>query len=194
MRTSGPTGVTILIGIGVFVLGIGTYLSFFASSDGDRTASTLLANPATTAEFSSTTDDEKTQEKPNEYRNAIRGFSLRYPDGLSVKEYDEGDGTYTIVFEETEGEKGFQIFVTPYLGDTITQSRIVKDIPHGKFTAPVEIVIGGGMRALAFSSTLSFGQMREVWFIHDGFLYEVTATQELDAWLADIIGTWRFLQ
>jgi hypothetical protein len=33
---------------------------------------------------------------------------------------------------------------------------------------------------------------REIWFIHDGFLYEVTTYKELDSWLATIMQTWQF--
>jgi len=127
-----------------------------------------------------------------EYRNTVRGFSLRYPPTLAVKEHDEGDSTYTIVFEDAAGEKSFQIFFTPYMGETITQSRLLKDVPSGKFTKPVEIVIGGNTHALAFFSTGFLGEMREVWFLSGGFLYEVTTYANLDTWLPPILATWRF--
>ncbi len=127
-----------------------------------------------------------------EYRNANRGFALRYPPELSVQEYDEGDGTYTLVFEAAAREKSFQIFFTPYLGETITRSRLLRDVPSGEFTEPIEVIIGGGGRALMFVSQGPLGPMREVWFIRDGYLFEVTAPDHLDGWLADIMGTWQF--
>lgn len=137
---------------------------------------------------------QNTAEKAHEYRNVARGFSFQYPpEGLSATEHDEGDGTYTIVFDDMGG-KSFQIFFTPYVGDTITQSRMLKDIPSGTFTAPIEIIIGGGTHALAFFSTGPLGEMREVWFIKDGFLYEVTTYRELDGWLSAIMATWKFSQ
>src|SRR3989344_7282985 len=73
-------------------------------------------------------------DKTLEYKNTTRQFSILYPEDLSFKEYDEGGGTYTIVFEDEAGEKGLQIFFTPYSGDTITKSRMLKDIPSGEFT------------------------------------------------------------
>ena len=127
-----------------------------------------------------------------EYRNTVRGFSLRHPPELVVAEYDEGDGTYTLVFEDAAGEKSFQIFFTPYLGDTITQSRLLTDVPSGQFTKPVEIVIGGNTHALAFFSTGLLGEMGVVWFLHGGYLYEVTTYANLDSWLPPILSTWRF--
>lgn len=136
----------------------------------------------------------RTIEKTKMYENTSRGFSLKFPENLSVKEYDEGDGTKTIVFENAENKNSFQIFFTPYLGDTITKSRILKDVPSGQFTSPVEVVLGDGTHALAFVSTQTVGKMREVWFIRDGFLYEVTTFDDLDSWLAGIMQSWVFHQ
>ena len=128
-----------------------------------------------------------------EYRNTERGFSLHYPVGLTLKEYDEGETTFTLVFSDETGDKSFQIFWTPYFGEQITDTRIKKDVPNGKITEPIEIVISGGIHALAFFSSSSVGEFREVWFIHKGYLYEVTAYKDLDEWLAKIMQTWRFI-
>jgi hypothetical protein len=133
-------------------------------------------------------------ESLREYRNIARGFSLNYPSDLTVREYDEGDTTYTIVFSDSTGQKSFQIFLTPYLGDKITDERFMKDVSNGVFD-PIEVVIGGSWNALLFfSNEPKLGKMREVWFIHDGYLYEVTTFAELDVWLAEIMKSWRFFQ
>lgn len=129
-----------------------------------------------------------------EYRNITQGFYFRYPSDLTIKEYDESDGTYTIVFADKTGEKSFQIFFTPYYDDAITQSRILKDVPSGKFTKPIEIVLGDGIHALTFVSDGTFGKLREVWFIHDGFLFQATTYDNLDNWLSEITKTWRFFE
>jgi hypothetical protein len=36
--------------------------------------------------------------------------------------------------------------------------------------------------------------LNRVWFIHGGFLYEVTAYKELDTWLKPILQSWQFIQ
>lgn len=129
------------------------------------------------------------------YANQGRRFSLFYPPALTIKEYDEGDGTYTLVFsEKTSGEKSkeFQIFFTPYPEKTITDSRIKKDLAGGQFTKPVEIIIGRELPALAFESGGAFGRLREVWFLRDGYLFEATANLEWDQWLSQIMATWQF--
>lgn len=129
-----------------------------------------------------------------QYKNLERGFTFDYPKGLNIKDNDEGDTTHTIVFSDESGERSFQVFFTPYYGNQITQSRILKDIPSGKFTEPIEILINGNIRALAFFSTIESDEMREVWFLYDGYLYEVTAYKDLDEWLAKIVETWQFFQ
>lgn len=144
-------------------------------------------------------NDQITEEKIGpegtvQYRNVERGFSLWYPKELKVKENDEGDTTYTIVFSDEVGEKSFQIFFTPYMGDTITSSRFFKDFPDGKFTEPVEVVIGDNMHALVFNSEGALGKLREVWFIHDNYLFEVTTYDNLDSWLAEIMKSWKFFR
>ena len=37
------------------------------------------------------------------------------------------------------------------------------------------------------------GDTREVWFINNGFLYEVATYKNLDAWLAELMSNWKFL-
>jgi hypothetical protein len=37
------------------------------------------------------------------------------------------------------------------------------------------------------------GDIREVWFIRGGFIYEVATYNELDSWLAEILATWKVI-
>jgi len=129
------------------------------------------------------------------YENKHFGFSLLYPEELQVKEFDEKNGSWTIVFEDAVMQKGFQIFILPYYEEEITMERIQMDVQGGGIREPKEALIGddGNVCALIFWSDGSIlGETREVWFIHDGLLYEVTAPAELDVWLAEIMKTWRF--
>lgn len=38
------------------------------------------------------------------------------------------------------------------------------------------------------------GDTRELWFIHNGYLYEVATYKTLDAWLAGIMQMWQFVR
>ncbi len=138
--------------------------------------------------------EENTSGETLQYKNTSRLFTLEYPKNLSYKDIDEGDTTHTIVFSDSIEEKSFQVFFTPYYGNQITSSRILKDVPSGKYTTPVEIIIGKNIRALLFNSTLDIGEMTEVWFLRDGYLYQITAPKELEEWLAKIMETWEFYQ
>ena len=127
------------------------------------------------------------------YTHPTKDFSLQFPKELAVAVYPEGEASETIVFQKPGEQTGFQIFITPYAGNEITEERLALDVRSGVIEKPTEVVIGGGQRALIFwSEDPSVGRLREVWFIHDGFLYEVTAYAEFDDWLAGILDTWQF--
>jgi hypothetical protein len=53
-------------------------------------------------------------------------------------------------------------------------------------------VIDGASGIAFFGFDARVGQTREIWFIHNHFLYEVTTYKELDSWLNEIMSTWRF--
>lgn len=126
------------------------------------------------------------------FRSDILGFSLYYPDDLFIREYGKGN-TSTLTFEDVKGERGFQIFVVPYDAETVSAERFKMDLPSGVMKEAQEIIIDGARGSAFFSEDALVGETREVWFIQNGFLYEVTARKELDAWLAEIMQTWRFL-
>lgn len=127
------------------------------------------------------------------YTNDTLGFTLSYPKELSTKEYDEGGGALTIVFEGSGEQNGFQMFVVPYTGDTITETRIKQDLGGASIEEPVEIILPGNTKATMFWSTSpAIGRSREVWFIKNGYLFEVTTYAAKDTWLAGILNTLTF--
>lgn len=132
----------------------------------------------------------------NLFKSEKYGFSLEYPKELAIKEYEEGGGSHTIIFQKIGELFGFQIFVTPYSKDEITEAQLTKDIRSGEIRRPTEILIGkdGDIRALIFETDSSIiGETREVWFINNGYLYEVTTYLEHDQWLSDILSTFEFI-
>ena len=126
------------------------------------------------------------------YKSFLLRFSILFPKDLSVKEYDEGAGSL-IVFEDAAGEKGFQVYVVPYDKEKISKEQFTMDVPSGVMEEPTEIVIDGTHAAMFLSKNAILGDTREVWFIKNGFLYEVTTYKALDTWLANIMKSWRFL-
>jgi len=130
----------------------------------------------------------------NLYTSADYGFSLEYPSELDIAEFYEEESE-TIVFQKRGDKKGFQIFITPYIGEQITREKILEDLPSTIVKNPTEAIIGENIRALIFwSDSSEIGKTREVWFTQNGYLFEISAYAELDEWLAEILKTWKVLE
>ena len=128
-----------------------------------------------------------------EYKSEQYGFSLLYPEDLSVKEYDEGGRASTITFENVETLQGFQIFIVLFDGEQITEERFRQDIPSGVRKNLMDITVGGATGAAFYSEHDLLGETYEVWFIHGGYLFEVTTLKPLEQSLQSVMNTWHFL-
>lgn len=126
------------------------------------------------------------------YKNERFAFSLFYPEELIAAEHYGQGGALTIAFQREGGAYGFQIFITPYEESQITQEQFLQDVPTGVREEPVDIEVGGVLANKFFSEHLDLGQTREIWFIKDNYLYEITTYRELDKWLQEIVQTWEF--
>lgn len=126
------------------------------------------------------------------YKSAKYGFSFSHaPDGKIV-EYDEGGGAETIVLENLDRVRGFQVFIVPYTGATISEQRFREDVPSGVRTN-VENTTLGGVPAVTFTSKDEIlGDTREIWAIHNGYLYEITTFAGVGNWFTPIIQSWEF--
>jgi hypothetical protein len=121
------------------------------------------------------------------------GFSVDYPRELRVLTFDEGGRAETILFQHpTDKNKGFQIYISPYDGNTSLTAKKIKEIqPFTRLDDPKNISIAGTAAVLFWSAT-EVGQTREVWFAKDGLLYSITTYAPLDAWLSQVMASWRF--
>ena len=128
-----------------------------------------------------------------EYRNEHYRFALFYPESLTSTSYDEGGGAATITFENAATASGFQVFVMPYGARQVSAERFKKDVPSGVMREPQQIAIDGAPATMFFSQDTFLGDTREVWFIHGGYLFEVTTPKVLDADLAHVMLSWAFI-
>ncbi|HEX5774956.1 MAG TPA: hypothetical protein VFY28_03295 [Candidatus Paceibacterota bacterium] len=128
-----------------------------------------------------------------EYRNDRYHFSLFYPEAISPTEYQEKGNAFTVTFEGEGDAHFFQVFILPYKESQITPARLKRDIPTGVVREQTPIVIDGASATMFYSTNAILGDTREVWFIRDGYLYEVTTTREQDAWLSTVMATWKFI-
>ena len=71
--------------------------------------------------------------------------------------------------------------------------KFKKDLPSGIVKDPADILIDGTKAVMFLSKNAMIGDTREVWFIKNGFLFEVVTYRDLDAWLSSIMQTWQWL-
>jgi hypothetical protein len=68
------------------------------------------------------------------------------------------------------------------------------NLPDSALPYPRVLPTVGGVQATSFAGYKDhMGDTREVWFIHAGFLYEITTYKPLVPWLMQILQTWRFI-
>ena len=193
---------TISIIVLCLVIVLGVILLVFKSESGPQSditstisiASTSIATlypPAPVQEPASPTPTIPKGYK--EYRNEEYHFSLQYPGDIPVKEYKEEGAAMTITFQPGNGEPGFQVFVQHNNGAQITDERFRIDEPSGVMKEPVDFTLDGTPARTFYGYDTLIGDTREIWFIKDGFLYEITTYKALDSWLTQIIQTWKFL-
>jgi hypothetical protein len=164
------------------------------SASASSTAPALSATAATPA--ISPSDMQPTHAAPSgylPYSNPQFHFSLSYPRNLQVQEYKEAGGGLTVTFQDIVADQEFQVYVTPYSDGQITDAQFKLDEPSGVKIEPTNVVVDGARGIEFFSNAPRLNDTREVWFIHGGFLYEVTTYKELDAGLQPILRSWQFI-
>ncbi len=127
------------------------------------------------------------------YENAKHGFGLTMPEGFTSRE-SSANGSDTIVFENAKAE-GIQIVISPYDDIKIlTKAMIESDIPDMQVLDPQPVEIGNANTGLAFRSDNDAfnGKSREVWFVFNRELYQISTYERLDELLQKMFATWTF--
>ena len=127
-----------------------------------------------------------------QYDSPTYHFSLFYPNSLTVQEFNEGNGAATVTFQDENTVQGFQIYIVPYAGTQVSQDRFKTDEPSGVRRGLKNVTIDGATGASFYGSDPLLGNTAEIWFIHGGYLYEVTGLESEAPWLSQIMGTWQF--
>lgn len=140
------------------------------------------------------TDFETKGSEYQAYTNSTYNFSFKYPEGFTMANFQEGEYGETILVRKKEGKESFQIFISPFdEPGPLTKERILEDLPNMIVEdAQQRLLKNGAVGLIFFGQEPSLGKTREVWFIHNGYLYQVSTLAELDRWLAGILSTWRF--
>ncbi len=164
-------GIALVILVGVF-----SYQYIFISSN-TSTLPELVSGAAEAGE---------------EYINEQYGFSFILPKGFSVRELPG------VVVVENNDADGVQIVITALEEDiyNLTLERIQADLPGITIEEPEELELEGGRTGLAFKSDNEAfdGASREVWFVFDSRLYQISTYERLGPLLGELGSTWTFLK
>ena len=143
----------------------------------------------------------------NLYIDSQYKFSFEYPKHFTATKFSEGESGNTILVQYREQSEqvstsinkypkgaSFQIFIAPFdEPGPLTKERVLEDLPDLIIKNPEQRVLKNGEVALMFfSQESSIGETREIWFIHNGFLYQISTYKELDSLVAKILETWKF--
>lgn len=176
--------------VGLLLISGGMY--FFSSPDTLKKIPFLQmkSEETNTPQFGSG-NSETLGELSETYSNTDYGFSFKHPKEFTVTAFEEGSGT--IVYLQKGGQDGFQIYITAF-NETgpITVERVRQDLPTIVIESPQQVVIGGEEAFVFISSDDSIGQTREVWFVHGGYLYQITAPLSFDRDAASMMTTLQF--
>jgi hypothetical protein len=128
------------------------------------------------------------------YTHPELGFSFRYPRGYTLTELPQEEQGVVLVEDPTRPRQWFQVFSMPYdEAGPLTEARIRQDVPDITMEHPAPVQVAG-VSAISFVQfqTADVGKTYEVWFVHNGTLYEAATSADQAAALQDILSTWTF--
>lgn len=146
----------------------------------------------------------KTTKLAKTYSNVEFGFSFDYPEGLNISGFAEGETGYTILAQKSGSRESFQIFISEFdEPGPITPERIKQDLPDMVIDDPKPVILGsrasdGSLTSkkiealIFFSQHTSLGRTREVWFVRNGKLFQITTYADMDKFVGPILDTLSF--
>lgn len=131
------------------------------------------------------------------YTNETYNFSFEFDEGVNVTSFKEGEEGDIILVKKSDENLEFQIFISEFDEEgPITPTRIKQDLPNLIIKNPQNVTIGSdSITALIFESKSeieSFGATREIWFVKNRFLYQITAALNMDNFIGSILETLKF--
>lgn len=149
------------------------------------------ATTQTRAEASKQSMQDFTSGKMLAYTHPTLGFTFQYPEGYKIGNFPDGEDGEVVLVQKNN--IGFQLYMKPFDEDvTLTPERIQKDIPGTVVENPMYIGLDGA-KAIVFSSRNDNKEItREIWWVHEKMLYQITTYQEFDELMVKILGTWKW--
>jgi len=137
-------------------------------------------------------NDSGGQAQIKTFSHPVYRFSFNYPEGWSAESFLEEEGEAVLVQSQNE-ESGIAVFVYPFdEAGPLTKKRILRDVPDMKMENETTLKIVG-LDALGFDNNQrEFGPTKEVWFVYNGFLYEISAALGSGEVLYMMVESWKF--
>jgi hypothetical protein len=179
--------------VGLILLGVGGGMVWYFFNVATPSSQTNSFATSTTDTSSSSVVVRTPPSGVKEYHSSRFGFSILYPENLSINEYNETDGGVTASFQNPETAEGFQIYAVSYNEPKVTPERFKEDEPSGVLQNPTVVTIDGTTGSAFYSKSTALGDIYEVWFIHNGTLFEITTLKPLDTWLQNILQSLIFI-
>lgn len=185
--------ILLLVGVAIFLIQRSSGRNVLSSAR-DAIA-TISASLSSKSELSGTsTSSTLPTEGLATYDHEEPFFAFAYPKELAVTELTEANGNEVVVLEGGE-RQGFQVRFFPFDEEgPLTVERIRTDIPDIVIDDPqAGLITAAQLPAILFWSQDSvLGKTRELWFIHEGYFYQLTTFPEFDTTLAAIMERWTF--
>lgn len=120
------------------------------------------------------------------------GFSFDFPADWGAESFAEDEGGEVVAVQNAE--TGILIFIYPFNEPgPITKERVLKDVPDMKIQNEIQLKIGGAIDAFGFDcDEREIGPTKEVWFVRNGFLYQISAAEGSGEVFYKMAETWRF--
>lgn len=114
-------------------------------------------------------------------------FSFEYPTSFSTASFPEGLGEVVLVQSKENSAVGMQIYVEPFDEEGhLTIERIREDLPDLVMKRAREADLFTDTQAIVF---LDSSDMVNVWFVREGYLYQITAAPELGGLFQTMVGS-----
>jgi len=128
------------------------------------------------------------------YVSSDSSYMLTTPSDFTSSALSQDDGSETALFVGSTATRNFQIYTSDYASDEIITPQVIQqNIPELLIEKPETIAVDGA-QGVAFISGPKDGTLRtrEIWFAHDGKLYQITTFKEFDDQMVDILSTWKW--
>lgn len=131
------------------------------------------------------------------YLHGDNSFSFRFPDDLKFTNSAEdvnGETQETVIFTSNDNNRGFQIFIAPFDSKSDFSIEDVKGSnPELEISDSKNLAIGGE-KAISFISKIKGSNFDtlEIWFTHQGKIYQISTYPNFKGELLDILPSWKW--